>query len=70
MQWYYIRNLSCGLCVRAAALAVRKLDPEAYIEGRPRLRELGVRSKAGEATLLRAFAETGYPATPLLSVLG
>lgn len=60
-----VERMTCGGCARRVTEAIRSVDPDAAVSAEPRERLVEVRSGLGEAAVLAALAEAGYPGVPV-----
>ncbi len=63
MLRFTVPDMVCGACAKGVVRAIAKLDARARVETDPAAREVRVETAAaGEAALLAALAEAGFPA--------
>jgi copper chaperone len=65
MHIFHIPGMKCGGCLRSVTRAVQALDSQARVEADLEARTVKVASRQGEAALLNALSNGGYPAEPV-----
>lgn len=65
MYHFVIPAMKCSGCLGAITRSLRKLDPQAQVEGNPEEHTVKVASDKSESLLLAALSNAGYPAQTL-----
>ncbi len=65
MHVFHVPGMNCGGCLRAITRSILALDPQAQVEADLDARTIRVASTQGEASLLGALSDGGYPAQSL-----
>lgn len=59
----HVPDMNCGGCARAVTAAIRQVDAGATVEADPPSRMVKVQTSAPVATIQKALAEAGFPAS-------
>ncbi|WP_417244000.1 heavy-metal-associated domain-containing protein [Celeribacter sp.] len=62
MSLFSVPDMTCGHCSAAITEALEAVDDGVEIEANMQTREIDVRSTAGDAAILKALNDAGYPA--------
>lgn len=62
MSLFSVPDMTCGHCNAAITEALEAVDDGVEIEANMQTREIDVRSTAGDAAILKALNDAGYPA--------
>ena len=62
MSVFSVPDMTCGHCKAAITEALEAVDDGVDIDVNMETREIDVRSTAGDAAILKALGDAGYPA--------